>query len=106
MNNSDYLWFVIVPKVECSEFFELEIHEKNKINLEMDQLSKLIRHEYQYDKVNIGMIGNIVSQLHIHVVGRRKGDAVWPGVVWGAAVNKRYNLNEFEAIKDSLTFEL
>ena len=47
-----------------------------------------------YEKINVGIIGNIVPQLHIHVVARRKDDAAWPGVVWGAGQNLPYGAAE------------
>ena len=46
-------------------------------------LGKFIKSAEKYDKVNIGMLGNIVSQLHLHIVLRKKNDAAWPGPVWG-----------------------
>ena len=46
-------------------------------------LGKFIKSTEKYDKVNIGMLGNIVSQLHLHIVLRKKNDAAWPGPVWG-----------------------
>ena len=46
-------------------------------------LGKFIKSAEKYDKVNIGMLGNVVSQLHLHIVLRKKNDAAWPGPVWG-----------------------
>ena len=54
-------------------------------------LGKFIKSSEKYDKVNIGMLGNVVSQLHLHIVLRKKNDAAWPGPVWGSDFN---NLDE------------
>ena len=51
-------------------------------------LGKFIKSSEKYDKVNIGMLGNVVSQLHLHIVLRKKNDAAWPGPVWGFKFNK------------------
>jgi diadenosine tetraphosphate (Ap4A) HIT family hydrolase len=48
-------------------------------------------------KVNIGALGNIVAQLHVHIVARSPGDAVWPGPVWGQGSAERYEAAELEA---------
>jgi diadenosine tetraphosphate (Ap4A) HIT family hydrolase len=54
-------------------------------------LGKFIKNYEKYDKVNIGMLGNVVSQLHIHIVLRKINDTAWPGPVWGRDFN---NLDE------------
>jgi diadenosine tetraphosphate (Ap4A) HIT family hydrolase len=46
------------------------------------------------DKINVGIIGNLVPQLHVHVVSRKRGDAVWPGTVWGAGQPEHYGAAE------------
>ena len=57
--------------------------ERNKlINFTID-LGDQLKSNQQYDKINIGMLGNIVSQLHLHLVLRNKDDPAWPGPVWG-----------------------
>ena len=53
------------------------------------------------EKLNIGAIGNIVSQLHVHVVGRRPGDYCWPGVVWGSEAPRRYLAQEVDDIRSA-----
>ena len=49
-------------------------------------------------KINIGALGNVVSQLHVHVVARREGDAAWPGPVWGKGVAEAYGEDEAAAL--------
>ena len=53
---------------------------------------------FPVDKVNIGALGNIVSQLHVHVVGRRRDDPAWPGPVWGSGFAETYDTTELGTI--------
>lgn len=67
------------------------------------QISNYFISEYKTEKMNIAAIGNIVSQLHIHVIGRNAGDACWPNVVWGNEYTfKEYTENQLTQIKMAL----
>ena len=65
-------------------------------------MSRFIKESLGADKINIGAIGNIVSQLHIHVIGRRHSDATWPGVVWGAEPCELYSDAQLSELKAKL----
>ena len=84
MNANEFFWMVLIPnKPNLIELSDLNIIERNYlINFAVD-LGNFIKSSEKYDKVNIGMLGNVVSQLHLHVVLRNKEDAAWPGPVWG-----------------------
>ena len=84
MNANDFFWMVLIPnKPNLIELSDLNIIERNYLlNFAID-LGNFIKSSEKYDKVNIGMLGNVVSQLHLHVVLRNKEDAAWPGPVWG-----------------------
>ena len=84
MNAKDFFWMVLIPnKPNLIELSDLNIIERNYLmNFAID-LGNFIKSSEKYDKVNIGMLGNVVSQLHIHVVLRKIDDAAWPGPVWG-----------------------
>ena len=84
MNAREFFWIVLIPnKPNLTELSDLNINERNYLmNFAID-LGKFIKSSENYDKVNIGMLGNVVSQLHIHVVLRKIDDAAWPGPVWG-----------------------
>jgi len=90
LDNALYHWFVLVPKVDEKELHELEEAMQVKVFNEVMQLSKLVKNTLGADKINLATIGNIVSQLHIHVIGRHYNDATWPGVVWGADPREAY----------------
>ena len=84
MNAKEFFWMVLIPnKLNLIELSDLKIIERNYLlNFAID-LGNFIKSSEKYDKVNIGMLGNVVSQLHLHVVLRNKEDAAWPGPVWG-----------------------
>lgn len=102
MNNCLVPWFILVPKTSKTEWFELDEPMQKVINTQINQLSEFIKTEYSVDKLNIAAIGNIVSQMHIHVIGRYKTDAYWPGVVWGAEQKETYNEENVKEIKIKL----
>ena len=84
MNVQEFFWIVLIPiKPNLIELSDLEVDERNELlNFAVD-LGNYIKSVQNFDKVNIGMLGNIVSQLHLHIVLRNKDDPAWPGPVWG-----------------------
>ena len=84
MNTIEFFWIVFIPnRPNLIELDDLNINERNYLmNFAID-LGNFIKSSEKYDKVNIGMLGNVVSQLHLHVVLRNKQDVAWPGPVWG-----------------------
>jgi len=84
MDIEEIFWLVLIPKKpNLIELSDLDMIERNKlINFTID-LGDQLKSNQQYDKINIGMLGNIVSQLHLHLVLRNKDDPAWPGPVWG-----------------------
>ncbi len=99
MNNSLVPWFILVPKVEENEICLLTAEQQNTLYKEINILSEFVCDSFETDKLNIGTIGNIVNQLHVHVVGRRKDDYCWPGVVWGEKEKRPYSASEIENIR-------
>ena len=102
LNNALVPWFILVPEVDVIEFFELDLKNQQVLLEEINGLSQFLKTEFEIDKINIATIGNIVQQLHIHVVGRNKKDYCWPGVVWGAEGKQLYSEKELIDIKDKL----
>jgi len=99
MNNSLVPWFILVPKTDKTELYELDGATHTQVFNVINQISNFVANEFKPDKLNVAAIGNIVSQMHIHIIGRYKSDAYWPGVVWGAAEKKVYNSIEADKIK-------
>ncbi len=94
LKDGDVDWFVLIPlKENMIEWCDLSSEDQIELTKEISTLTKLLK-DMGYDKVNIGSLGNIVPQLHIHVIGRRKSDRAWPGPIWGTT-----NMNEFNSEK-------
>jgi len=84
MNDKRFPWLVLVPrKMNISEIDELTSSEQIKLMSEIVVLSKMFKQAYHVDKINIAALGNIVPQLHIHIVARYKTDSAWPSTVFG-----------------------
>lgn len=92
MNNSLVPWFILVPKTDKTELYELDQAMHTQVFNTIRQISEFITDEFKPDKLNVAAIGNIVSQMHIHIVGRYKSDVYWPGVVWGATEKQVYSV--------------
>lgn len=84
MDDMRYPWFVLVPDTRrVSEWYELPTQAQGQLLQECLQLSEALKPVLGADKVNIGALGNVVPQLHVHVVFRCQDDPAWPGPVWG-----------------------
>ena len=91
MNDARFPWLVLVPRVpEVSEWLELDGAQQRLLLAEINQAGNLIRTEPGMEKLNIGALGNIVRQLHVHLGGRHASDAAWAGPVWGRGAAQRY----------------
>lgn len=99
MNNARVPWFILVPRTDVTELCDLRPGRRQQLFAEVDALSRFVRTHFNIDKLNVAAIGNVVSQMHVHVVGRRKDDWCWPGVVWGAPGAIAYEEAEIERIK-------
>jgi diadenosine tetraphosphate (Ap4A) HIT family hydrolase len=83
-NDSRYQWGLLVPRRPGAvEMCDLIPEDQAKLMAEIVKLSGVIRPLPGVEKLNVGNLGNMVPQLHVHVIGRRKGDPAWPGPVWG-----------------------
>ena len=72
------------------EIVDLDTSEQAELMGEIADVSRALRAVTACDKLNIAAIGNVVPQLHIHVIARRRGDAAWPRPVWGAVPPRDY----------------
>lgn len=84
MNESRYPWLIAVPRRPAlTELTALPADEYTTLWQEMRQLSLALPALAPFDKLNVGALGNVVAQLHVHIVGRRRDDPAWPAPVWG-----------------------
>jgi diadenosine tetraphosphate (Ap4A) HIT family hydrolase len=89
--DAGYPWVILVPRrAGVSEIIDLGAGDQVMLMTEIAQVSTALKALTECDKLNVANIGNIVAQLHVHVVARRKGDAAWPKAMWGAAAAQAY----------------
>jgi len=81
--NAALHWFILVPETAATDVLDLPATQRTAVLEECASVSACLKQRLGYPKVNLGAIGNVVPQMHLHVVGRRPGDAVWPAPVWG-----------------------
>ena len=99
MDDARFPWLLLVPRVPgASEWIDLDGRQQRLLLAEINQLSQLLRTEAGVEKINIGALGNIVRQLHVHVLGRHAGDAAWPGPVWGSGAARRHDAEQLAAL--------
>ena len=99
INDANYPWLLLVPRRPGAvEIIDLDGEQQDQLMDEIAMLSRVLKDVTGCDKLNIAAIGNVVPQLHIHIVARRKGDAAWPKPVWGAAPARAYD----DAARDKL----
>ena len=103
-NEQHYPWIVLVPRREnIQELYQLSSEERSMLMEEVNQASLLVKNYFNPDKLNIAAIGNVVSQLHIHVVGRHQSDSLWPQSIWQASMQfNPYTQQEFNKIVNDL----
>jgi diadenosine tetraphosphate (Ap4A) HIT family hydrolase len=99
LDNALVPWFIVVPRVAVSELHELEAAQREVLVAQVDAVSRFVKGAFPVDKLNVAAIGNVVSQLHVHVVGRRRDDFCWPGVVWGAPGREAYAAEDVARIR-------
>ena len=84
MDVSEVFWVILIPtKTNLVELSDLDIKERTYLLNFAVELGDYLKSKRRYDKTNIGMLGNVVSQLHLHLVLRKKSDPAWPHPVWG-----------------------
>ncbi|MCL7751266.1 HIT family protein [Guyparkeria hydrothermalis] len=85
INDRRFVWVLIVPMHPGAEqLHQLSADWREETLTGLQALSETLEHLYDPDRLNVGAIGNLVDQLHVHCVVRRADDPAWPGVVWGA----------------------
>jgi len=110
MNDANFPWLILVPRrAGASEIIDLGDEQAALMN-EISLVSRVLKDETRCDKLNVAAIGNVVPQLHVHVVARRRGDAAWPKPVWGALPRLAYAAGAMErfiaAIRGRVTSSL
>ncbi len=102
-DNATFPWFILVPEVDESitELHQLDAADYASVMFTVRQISEFVDSHFKADKVNVAAIGNIVKQLHIHVVARFETDPAWPGVIWGCKEKRNYSKEEALAVHEA-----
>ena len=106
LNNAAVPWFILVPEVAVTELCDLDEQLHGVLMHESRRVAEFVRQTFAVDKLNVAAIGNVVSQLHLHVIGRRKDDYCWPNVVWGTEAQEHYAEKEVAVIVGQLKQKL
>nr|WP_302328652.1 HIT domain-containing protein [Pseudomonas sp. DVZ6] len=101
--DANYPWFILVPRrADISEVFELEDTDQQQLWVETTALAEALKDAFAADKMNVATLGNVVSQLHMHVIVRRQGDAAWPAPVWGKVPAIGYTQEQIDGIRQQV----
>jgi diadenosine tetraphosphate (Ap4A) HIT family hydrolase len=107
MNDAQFPWFILVPRrEEVSELFQLDIDDQRLLWQETTELAETLKDTFAADKMNVATLGNMVSQLHMHVIVRRREDAAWPAPVWGKLPAQPYSTEQLAAVMAKLRMAL
>lgn len=84
MNDARYPWFVLVPRrAGVVELLDLDDADQQLVYDEVRATARALQAACKPDKLNVAALGNVVAQLHVHVIARYRSDAAWPRPVWG-----------------------
>jgi diadenosine tetraphosphate (Ap4A) HIT family hydrolase len=106
MKDSRFPWLILVPEREVREICDLPTADRADLIEEVARASEALRRLFRPDKLNVGALGNVVPQLHVHVVARFTVDAAWPGPVWGSGAPIPYPEDSLEALRHRLAAEM
>jgi len=103
LNDSRYPWFIVVPQLAgVSEWFDLPGEMQIRLHQDCVALGRCVQNAFGSEKINIAALGNIVRQMHVHVVGRSSADPAWPGPVWGHSPAVAYSEQALAARRDAI----
>ena len=95
MDDANHPWLILVPRVEdATEWIDLDVAQQAVLSREISLASRALKAEFRPHKLNVAALGNLVPQLHIHVIARFEHDIAWPRPVWGTASAKRHTAEE------------
>lgn len=103
MNDRRFPWLILVPRREgLRDFDDVAAAEKAKFHAEIDLASDVLREAAKAHKMNVAALGNMVPQLHVHVIARFPEDAAWPAPVWGVGTAEPYSEEDGRALAKRL----
>lgn len=91
MDDAHHPWLILVPRVgNAVELIDLDEAQQAELTREIARASRALRTAFRPDKLNVAALGNLVPQLHVHVIARFRDDIAWPKPVWGMAAAQPY----------------
>lgn len=91
MDDANYPWLVLVPRLPGTrELLDLDQTQRHTLTDEIDRATRALRDAFQPYKLNVAALGNLVPQLHVHVIARFENDPAWPSPVWGRVAARPY----------------
>jgi diadenosine tetraphosphate (Ap4A) HIT family hydrolase len=107
INDANWPWLLLVPRrAGVSEIIDLDEVEQAQLWTELARAGRALKEVTACDKLNIAALGNVVPQLHVHVIARKAGDAAWPKPVWGAVPPLAHDKAELERFIQTLRRKL
>lgn len=95
MDDANHPWLILVPRVENAvEWTDLDEMQQAELTREINRACRVLQAVFQPHKLNVAALGNIVPQLHVHVIARFREDIAWPRPVWGMATAQPYSPEE------------
>ncbi|MDR7099096.1 MULTISPECIES: HIT family protein [Lysobacteraceae] len=95
MDDANHPWLILVPRVENAvEWSDLDDAQQAELTREINRACRLLQAEFKPNKLNVAALGNMVPQLHVHVIARFHEDIAWPRPVWGMATAQPYSPEE------------
>ena len=103
IKDATYPWLLLVPRRHlASEITDLDAVEQAQLVTEIAHASRVLKELTSCHKINVAALGNVVPQLHVHVIARSRGDAAWPRPVWNAVPPHDYDSGDLEKLLASL----
>jgi diadenosine tetraphosphate (Ap4A) HIT family hydrolase len=107
MDDANYPWLVLVPRVaDAVEMLDLDTQQRHRLSDEIDSASRALQALFRPHKLNVAALGNLVPQLHVHVIARYQDDPAWPAPVWGRVAAQPYSpealVGRIAALQDAL----
>ena len=107
MRDANYAWLLLVPRIAyTTEIVDLTPEHRQALMDDIVKAGAALRQTCPCDKLNVATLGNVVSQIHVHVIARLHNDVSWPKPVWGAVPAKPYSPGEGEALAAKLAARL
>ena len=102
-DDANFVWLILVPRrTGAVELIDLAETDRARLMEEVAQVSAALKRLTGCDKLNVAALGNAVAQLHVHIIARFRGDAAWPGPVWGKVPHKSYEDDARQRLLDRL----